>query len=370
MCYKIEILQQVIDHTYTGDVDEVMSHINTCSICRDAFEKLKNQEMLVENALKAGIVIPTRSPIHSINNTNKGRNFKMNKLARRWTAAAAVVAIGTGLLFVDPVIAKAQDLLKIFRMNEMTTVSISESDIREIDEVFRKGNGSKEIENFVKIDVSSQGKEINIAGLESGNEIKEKMPSAKVIKVKDDFKYGYASIYPKQDITLKLDVNKANAFLNYLGEDTKIPQALNNKPFTIHSEDVINYSIEKKSANKDEIRKYINVTQMKVPSIEMQSDIDEKELIKLLFSMDFLPNNLKKQFMSIDHITSTIPIPYNSDTQIKEEITIRGKKAIVVKEKDSEYDYLNLFFKEGDKLYSISSNCNIDEILPFIEEMK
>jgi hypothetical protein len=247
-------------------------------------------------------------------------------------------------------------------------VSISESDIREIDEIFRKGSGSKEIENYIKVDVSSGGKEINI---ENPNieAIKEKMSSAKVINLKDGFEYDYASIYPKQDITMKLNIDKANEFLNYLGEETKLPEVLDNKPFSICSENVLSYSIKSKNESKDKDRKSIWVTQMKSPTIEIPSDVDEKQLIKSLFSMSFLPNNIKEQFLDMDNIPSTIPIVYNPETQTKEEVNIRGEKGILIKNKDSRV-YYNLYFKQGDIIYSIGSNCDIDEVLSMVEEMK
>ncbi|QZY55177.1 anti-sigma factor family protein [Crassaminicella profunda] len=367
MCYEIEVFQQIIDNTYEGRIDEVFSHIETCPHCKETFERLKKQEELVGNVLNKGLMIPQRRPIHVVNK-NQRRIFKMNQLAKKWTAVAAVALICTSLLFVDPIRAKAQDLLKIFRIQEMKTVSISESDIREIDEIFRKGSGSKEIENFIKVDVSSGGKEINI---ENPNieAIKENMSSAKVINLKDGFEYDYASIYPKQEITMKLNIDKANEFLNYLGEETQLPNTLDNKPFSILSENVLSYSIKSKNESKDKGRKSIWVTQMKAPTIEIPSDVDEQQLIKSLFSMNFLPNNIKEQFLDMNNIPSTIPIVYNPDKQTKEEVNIRGEKGILIKNKDSR-DYYNLYFKQGDTIYSIGSNYDIDEVLSMVEEMK
>ncbi|MCT4618387.1 MAG: DUF4367 domain-containing protein [Marinisporobacter sp.] len=367
MCYEIEVFQQIIDGTYEGDIDEVFSHIETCPYCKERFDTLKKEEKLVEGIFNKGLVMPSCRPIHVVNK-NKRRTFKMNQLAKRWTAVAAVALICTSLLFVDPIRAKAQDLLKIFRIQEMKTVSISESDIREIDEIFRKGNGSKEIENFIKVDVSSGGKEINIDN-PSAEKIKDKMSNAKVMNLKEGFKYEYASIYPKQEITMKLNIDKANDFLNYLGETTTLPKTLDNRPFSIRSENVISYSLKSENKTKDKERKFIWVTQMKAPTIEIPSDVDEKQLIKSLFSMNFLPNNIKEQFLDMEDIPSTIPIVYNPETQTKEEVNIRGEKGIIIKNKDSRA-YYNIYFKQGDMVYSIGSNFDVDEVLSMVEEMK
>ncbi|SHJ92458.1 anti-sigma factor [Tepidibacter formicigenes] len=376
MCYDIEILQKIIDNAYEGDINEVLSHIKTCPSCKNAFEKLKHEDNFIENVLNEGIKIPPRRPINIYTvdfkekQNNKRRIFNMSKKARRWSAIAAGIVICGGLLFAEPVRAKAEELLKMFRMQEITTVSISESDISEIDKLFREGNGYKDIPNIGSIDVSSQGKEIRIENPKGADEIKEKMNIDRIVKVPKGFVYDYASKEPKADVTIKLDIDKTNDLLKYLGEEISLPKLLDKKPFIIHFNDIVSYEIVKETKNEDEIRKYINVTQMDAPTVEIPKDVDEKKLIKTLFSMKFLPENLKKQFMSIDNLTSTLPVPYSTEYQTKEDITVNGQNAILIKDKDSKYPYLSIYFKDKDKVYVVNSNCSVEEILPLIEEMK
>lgn len=375
MCYDIELLQQIIDNEYEGDVQEVLAHIKICPACRENFEKLKQEDQIVEKVLQTGMITPRRRPIseysiRTIKNEKKRGNFKMNTAKKRFAAVAAGIILCGGLFIFEPVRAKAQDLLKMFRVQEITGISISQSDIHEIERLFEKGEGMKEIENFGRIEVTSEDARYSLDNLTGPGEIKEKMPSAKVIPQTTKFNYGYASIIPETNVILELDVNKVNDFLEYVGERNKLPMTIHQKTFTIHTEDVLNYSLISREEGND-YPKHINISQMEVPTLEIPSDVDEKELLDALFSMSFLPSNLKRQLMGISDLTSTLPIPYSADSEVKRDIVVRGEKAVLIESKEREYNYFRLFFKEGNTLYSVdANNCTIDEVLPLIESME
>lgn len=372
MCYELEELQKIIDNTYEGDVEEVLAHIKACPECREKFQKLKQQDKLIESVLQMDMVIPPRPTINvytvDFKEKNKRRIFNMSNKTKKWSAVAAGIALCGGLLFVEPVRTKAADLLKIFRMQEITSIAISKEDISEIDKIFSNGSGSKNIGDIMKVDVASEGKEAFVEGPKGEADIKEKLSIDKVIKAPKGFVYEHVGKAPKADVTIKLNIDKTNDLLNYLGEKTKLPKSLDQKPFVIHFNEVVSYNFGENTGNKEGERKYINVMEMNTPTVEIPNDADEKQLIKSLFSMSFLPENLKNQFMKIDDLTSTIPVPYDVEHQTKEEITVNGEKAIVIKDKDS--NYVNVYLQGKEKLYMVNGNCTSDEIVSFIEEMK
>lgn len=372
MCYELEELQQIIDNNYEGEVNEVLAHIKACPECREKFQKLKQQDKLIESVFEMEMVIPPRRPINvctvDFKEKNKRRIFNMSKKTKKWSAVAAGIALCGGLLFVEPVRTKAGELLKIFRMQKITSIAISQEDLSEIDKIFRDGSGSKNIENIMKIDVESKGKESFVEAPKGEADIKGKLAIDKVIKAPKGFVYEHVGKAPKADVTIKLDIDKTNDLLNYLGEKTKLPKALDQKPFVIHFNEVVSYNFTQKTGNKDKERKYISVMEMNTPTVEIPNDVDEKQLIKSLFSMSFLPENLKNQFMKIDDLTSTIPVPYDVEYQTKEDITVNGQKAIVIKNKNS--NYVNVYLQDKEKLYIVNGNCTSDEMVSFIEEMK
>lgn len=372
MCYELEELQQIIDNTYEGDVNQVLAHIKACPKCREKFQKLKQQDKLIESVLQMDIIIPPRPTINvytvDFKEKNKRRIFNMSKKTKKWSAVAAGIGLCGGLLLVEPVRTKAADLLKIFRMQEITSIAISQKDISEIDKIFSNGSGSKNIGDIMKIDVTSKDKESFIEAPKGEVDIKEKLSIDKVIKAPNGFVYEHVGKAPKADVTIKLDIDKTNDLLNYLGEKTKLPKSLDQKPFVIHFNEMVSYNFGEKTGNKEGERKYINVMEMNTPTVEIPNDVDEKQLIKSLFSMSFLPENLKNQFMKIDDLTSTIPVPYDVEHQTKEERNINGQKAIIIKDKDS--NYVNIYLQGKEKLYMVNGNCTSDEMVSFIEEMK
>lgn len=376
MCYDIEILQQIIDNAYQGDVQEVLAHIKICPTCKESFERLKMEDRIVGKVLERGMVIPSRRPIGessigTIKNKKKRGIFEMNTAKKRFAAVAAGLVLCGGLFFFEPVRAKAQDLLKMFRVDEITGISISQSDIDEINRLFENGKGAKEIENFGRIEVTSDDERYTFENLSGPSKIKEKMPSAKLIPQTAKFTYEYASIIPKTDVSIELDVNKMNDFLEYVGEKNKLPMAMHQKTFSIHTKDVLHYNIVSRSEEENRSSKYISITQMEAPVLEIPNDVDERELLDALFSMSFLPRNLKRQLMGINDLTSTLPIPYSANREIKKDIVVRGEKAILIESKENEYKYFRLFFKEGNTLYSIdANNCTVDEVLSLIESME
>lgn len=370
MCYKLEELQEIIDGNYKGDRDKALEHIKVCPKCKEKFQKLKQQEKLIESILQIDMKVPRPRGINTytvdFEKKNKGRIFNMSKKARKWSMVAAGLVLCGGLALNTPIRTKAEDFLKIFRMQKMTSISINRQDISEIGRIFSNGTGSKNISDIIKIDVASNEKNISIEKPYKEEEIKEKLSLDKVVKAPEGFSYDYVSKNPKTDVTLKLNVDKVNDLLGYLGENTKLPKSLDKNPFNIHFNESIAYNFSKISKDNDKDKEYIQLIKTNTPTIEVPKNVDEKEVIKSLFSMNILPDNLKNQFMQINDLTSTIPIPYSAETQTKEEVNIKGEKAIVIKNKNSKY--MTAYLQKNDNLYIVSSNCSSKEILEFMEE--
>lgn len=375
MCYEIDVLQEIIDNEYEEDVQEVLAHIKTCPTCSENYRKLKLKEEVLEEALQIGMVIPPRHPIgkysiNSIKNDEKRGLFRMNTVKRRWAAAAAGIIICSGLFFFEPVRAKAQDLLKMFRVQELTGISISQSDINEIERLFDDGKGAMDIQNFGRIEIASNEDNYQFEKLKGPDDIRQVMPSARLIMDTDNFIYDYASIDPNTAVTLTLDAYKINDFLEYLGETKKLSLDLHQKPFTIHTKDVLNYTLRDKNQSPGEKSKYISITQMDAPTLEIPRDVNQRDLTDTLFSLSFLPENLQNQLMGISDLT-TLPIPYSTDHEIKRNKVVRGQKAILIEPIKSKYRFIRLYFKEQDTLYIVNaSNCSSQEVISLIEEME
>ncbi|MCT4508123.1 MAG: hypothetical protein N4A48_05065 [Tepidibacter sp.] len=366
MCYEEKILQQIIDNTYEGDLDEVLKHINSCSICKERYNALSHQDELIKNLLNKDLEIPSRPII----NIEKRRKINMNKNMKKWTAVAAGLVVCAGLVFAEPVRVMAEDFLKIFRVQEVKTVAISLKDIREIEALFEKGKGELKIGEIGNISVTSQ--EEVLPGLDNPTEdtIKKELKIDNIIKLPKNFKYEYVNKIPASNLNMKLDVDKANDLLAYLGEDIKLPKTLDNKNFAISFEDSMSYTMNKQEQNnKNRMETYIQVVQMKKPEIKMPKDVDEKDLINTLITMKILPENLKRQFAAIDKLESTLVIPYNPESQIKKDISINGQTAVLIKNNEESDYHISIFFNYEGNTYIINSDYEEKEVIQAIEEM-
>ncbi|MEJ8553881.1 hypothetical protein [Tepidibacter sp. Z1-5] len=366
MCYEEKVLQQIIDNSYEGDVDEALRHINYCPKCKQKYDMLNYQDKSIQNLLNKDIEIPLRTNIK----VQKRRGINMNKNMRRWTAVAAGLVVCTGLVFAEPVRAMAEDFLKIFRVQEVKSVAINEKDLREIQELFDKGTGELEIGEIGNLSVNSKEKALPPLENPTADIIKKELKIDNTIKLPENFKYEYVNKIPATNLNMKLDVDKANDLLAYLGEDTKLPKSLDNKNFGISFEDSMSYTMNKKEqGDKNSREDYIQVIQMKTPEIKIPKDVDEKDLIKTVITMKILPEDLKRQFASIDKLESTLVIPYNPESQIKKDITVNGQKAVLIKNKDESYSHIGIFFNYEGNTYIINSDCEEKEVLQAIEEM-
>ncbi|WP_099191637.1 anti-sigma factor [Tepidibacter mesophilus] len=366
MCYEEKVLQQIIDNSYEGDLDEALKHINSCPKCKDVYSILNRQDKSIQNLLNKDLEIPLRPNL----NIQKRRVINMNKNMRRWTGVAAGIVVCAGLVFAEPVRGMAEDLLKIFRVEEVKSVAISQQDLQEIQALFDKGTGELEIGEIGNISLNS--KEKALPALENPTEdiIKKELKIENIIKAPENFKYEYVNKIPASNINIKLDVDKANDLLAYLGEDTKLPKSLDQKNFNISFEDSISYTMNKKEQGDKKGREnYIEVLQMETPEFTMPKDVDEKDLIKTVITMKILPENLKRQFAAIDKLESTLVIPYNPEAQIKKDIRVNGQNAVLIKNKDESYSHIGIFFNNEGNTYIINSDCTEKEVIQAVEEM-
>lgn len=341
-CYDDAVLQQVLDGSYDGDLQEIFEHMELCPACKKSFEQMKSDDAFISSSLSEGLQIPPANFEHTLmlskiqSKDDKGARI-MNSTYRKLAAAAAGLAIVGGLFAFEPVRAVAQDLLKVFRVENVETISISESDIYQIERAFNEGNGSVNMQDFGKVDVVSNEEGVTSKSISSLGEISSLMADAKLPQLPDSMKLdSHAYMHPEMDIRFELYAAKINEFLEYLGEKALVPDAISHKPFYVHTEKGISYSIIKNSGGR------IRVTQTKAPSLEIPSDVDEKALIKSMLSMKLIPQDLKNQLSAIDSLATTIPVVYNKDKETMENMTISGEKAVVISAKDGSYTSISL----------------------------
>lgn len=366
-CYSKEDIQEILDNEYEGNLLEFHSHIKSCDICKNIYEEMKREESRIKHILESDMNMSSirmmKAKSNILEKTRK-EGFKMNKTMKRSLAAAAGLAIIGGITFVEPMRVMAEDILKIFRLENAQGISISQDDINSLENVFRKGEGFAEIKNIGQVDLKSEGeiKEYNMpADMEAAKAV---FQSHKVLDLPEGYAYQHASIYPKSRITYKLDTEKTNQLLKYLGEDISLPEILNKKDINIQMDETFMYSM----GNEKE---YIDIVETGNPEIQIPKDIDEKELVKSILTLKLMPENLKKQLLSMEDITKVLPIPFDKEREEKKDITVNGEKAILIKAKNDKYQSIRLVWKQNGKVYFVnSSNISEEKLVSILEGMK
>ncbi|WHH57910.1 hypothetical protein [Petroclostridium sp. X23] len=378
MCFEDNILQQVIDGEYRDDASKVYKHMEQCQKCRKAFARLKASEEFIRQRLEQDMAVP---PVREFKNESllskkvyrrKGVIY-MNTPLKRITAAAAAVAVCAGLLSFQPVRTYASEFLKIFRANEVQGISITQQDLSQIEKVFRDGQGKVDVENLISMEVSSESKGFTAKNITDFNEIKQKAPSAKLVKLPPEFQYESFGTQPETDMIMTLHVEKINDLLTYLGEETRLPQELNGKKFHIRTGNVVQYQVSnsKEQGNDNEEYKGFSLVQMDTPTLEIPDGVDAQELIDALFALQILPDNVRKQLQGISDISSTLPIPYDAEKQEKIEVTIQGQHGIALKSEDEKYDRCDVVFKEGNQLYFAGGRgVTLEVLLQILETLE
>ncbi|WP_297421970.1 hypothetical protein [Clostridium sp.] len=375
MCYDEGIFQQIIDGEYEGNIEKVKDHIANCEECKRKFEELQSTEIFMNEKLNKEFRIAETRKIDleyqllKFYKKEKGRS-NMNPKVRKLAAAAAALTIVIGTMSYQPVRIKAAELLNVFRVNNVTGISITENNINKIERALEKGEGNVDLKDFISADVKSEEKPINLSETEISKEtVKKYKEDAELIPINDSLKYSYMTIRPECDLTLKFNVPKVNDFLEYLGENTKLPKEIDQKEFIIHCGKSVSYGINSKNSEKE--GKHINVTQVGTPTLTLPEGVDQKQMINILLSLNLLPQNVKEQLASIGDLSTTLPVPYLEDKSTKTDITIKGQKAVLIESKDAEIKDSNVIFKKGDSLFVVSAEgYSSDELTKLLETME
>lgn len=372
MCNEEYKIQSFIDGEYDGNEIKLLSHIKSCDKCSKTYERLMKEEELVSGALGQMMKTPPASIIDKKLKRDKFKwrlEMKNMKNMRRFASAAAVLAVVGSVVFIDPIKAGAEDILKLFRVEKVQGIAFNESDLRELDRVFEQGSGFKDIENFGSVEVDAPEKNVVELDNPTYEEIKAKFPEYKIVKAPQGYEYWQFDTQPKMDVKMKLDVKTINEFLSFMGEENMLPENLDQKEFKIKLSNGYGYSF---NSREDGEYKNFSVIQFNTPEIELPKEVDVKEVIRSLKGMKFIPDDVKKQIASIDDL-DTLPVPYYEKEQNMEKRTIAGMDATIITQKDTadyDYDYATIILRKDDDIIIVNTNMEIEEAEKLLNEME
>lgn len=363
MCYDEGVLQEVLDGEYQGDILEIHRHLNGCTTCRQLYETLKSQELLMKNALHLGYEekdSEIERTLTAIKNKKKRKRIPMKKIDWRIKTAAAAILCGA-MIFTAPGAALADQFLSIFRTQDIQAVAITPDDINDLSRLFEEGRGKVEIDKIGTFESVSQEEPENIEKMTDSAVLKGHMADVKVIPLNEGITYQNALLFPKTEMRFTLQVQPLNDLLKALGKESTFPEALDGKTFSITADRAVGYSIELKDKAAT-----LHAMVSGMPAIGLPEGVDHKQLLGTLHETGLLPDGLTEKLSGLDNLETVLPIPYETERQTKTETVISGNPAVVIKDKEN--SWFTIFTKNGDYLYVFTgSEMTVDEAIKLIE---
>ncbi len=363
MCYDEGVLQELMDGEYQGDALEIRRHLNSCPACRERYDQLKGQEILVKNALHLGYEekeSELERTLMTIENKRKRKVIKMKKMHWSIKTAAAAVLCGA-LVFTAPGAALADQFLNLFRTQDVQAVAITNDDIYQLEGIFQKGEGKVEIDKIGTFESASEGEVKHIDTLDNTTALTAHMPGIKVIPLTEGTKYESAMLSPKTEMRFTLHVKPLNELLAAMGKEASFPETLDGNTFSIGADKALGYTIEMADEKGS-----LHAAVSGMPVIGMPEGTDHNEILATLNETGLLPDGLADKLAGLDNLSTVLPIPYMEETQTKTETEINGTAAVIIKDKEGQR--FTIFMKDGAYLYIYSGwDITADDAIKLIE---
>jgi len=349
MCFSEGEIQSYIDNELDlVERRKLKKHLIICSNCRNIYKELKSNQKFAEQKLM--ILFKNQK----MENKKGGFILMVRKYKKTLTTLVASLLI-VCLLAFTPVGKAASEALKIFRVSTVQPIIITPEDIQSIRETLKNGNinGNIDLKQFGTLNIKDQGRE----EFTSIKDLKQKVGFDVKIPQLDNYKLNKAIWEKPKEINFSLNIKAINNTLKMLKAKKLFPAELDKKTFTVSFKNAVTflYSIPQEQSN--EINKnFIEVIELQSPDLILPDGINVYDIRDTLLSLPFLPDNIKKQLYAINDFKNTLPVPVNSESQVKK-VNINGYEGIYVEEKnDLGTNNMLIWVDKNNVVFNINAN--------------
>lgn len=248
----------------------------------------------------------------------------LNKKTKRWVTGTSVAAVLLASLSFPQVQAAASDFLSIFRMDKVQFVKVTQRDLQEVENwISSRQPGEMELDGIGKIWIEQSGtqKESNhyYGSREEAQKAGVKLPDLPKDMAIDSVELNYP-------VTIQLEINteKANKLLSQLQVDAHFDEKLNGKRFSMSVPEATSIWI----GSGENSMQYMEIG---APELKAPNGVDLEQLRSTLLALPFIPDQVKKQMISIKDWQHTLPIPYVTDKDSKlQELKVNGQEAVLI----------------------------------------
>jgi anti-sigma factor RsiW len=379
-CYDAGTLQAFLD----GEVNEtdgkrLEEHLLACDECCAIVERLRGNQNFANDKIAGYYHTLTSESVDTGLAWSKFSRGKLkdrtaayhgkgvfNMFARYRSAAVAavfVLAITTIFSF-GSVRSAASELLSIFRVEKVKTVSITPEDMSNIQRSIREGAGQVDIAKFGKIEFNGKTESTRVTQDEAskGLDFQLLLPSV----LPDGFKSPEFNKSTGATMNFTLDTDATNGVLKSLGSSKFLPDELNGRMFTVK----IPATVQTLYAGPNDSR--IMVLQGRSPEL-LAPGSDVAVIRDALLALPFLPDSLRTQLAAINDWQHTILVPDVGGSS--QEVSVAGEPGVFVTpgngENQHERGSINsLIWQKDGVVYVISGNLNLEQAQQMAVSMK
>lgn len=283
----------------------------------------------------------------------------------RMAATAAVMVLALGITFsFGSVRTAASELLTIFRVEKVKTVSITPSDISRIEKAIRDGAGQVDIENFGKVEFNGKqsSSRVTLEEARGAVDFQLKLP----ISLPDGYREQEFYKNSGGALNLTLDTEKTNQIIKSLGSEKFLPDELNGKTFTVK----IPATVNARYAGPND--SHIFIWQGRSPELTA-SGVDVVSIRDALLALPFLPDNLRNQLAAINDWQHTFLIPDFGGTS--REVDVAGSQGVFITppadgSAERRDNPNSLIWQKNGVVYAISGHLTLEQALQMAASMK
>ncbi|NQF15443.1 zf-HC2 domain-containing protein [Brevibacillus sp. HB1.3] len=288
---------------------------------------------------------------------------QMNKQTKRWVTGASAAAVLAVSLSFPQVQAAANDFLSIFRMDKVEFVKVTQEDLREVEQWIASGNwGETELPGIGKIwmDKNDQEKLEQRSHYYNNKESAEKA-GVKLPQLPQDVTVDSVEIQSPFTMHMEIDADRANKLLAQLQVEARFDEKLSGKRFSLKIPQMQKVWM---TAGKESY----GYSVMDAPELTAPEGVDLAQLRETILALPFIPDQVKKQMISIEDWQHTLPVPYMADGESKmKEVKVNGQKGMLITGKYN----VHLMWQQDGHIHMLEgSEKNVDGLLDFANQLK
>ncbi|UIO41135.1 zf-HC2 domain-containing protein [Brevibacillus brevis] len=289
---------------------------------------------------------------------------QMNKQTKRWVTGASAAAVLAVSLSFPQVQAAANDFLSIFRMDKVEFVKVTKEDLQELEQWIANGNmGEMELNGIGKIWMDNGIDQEKLEQRDHYYNSREAAVKAgvKLPELPQDVTVDSVTINYPYTMHMEIDADRANKLLEQLQVEARFDEKLSGKRFSLKIPKMQRVWIIVGKEN-------IGYSVIDTPELSAPEGVDLAQLRETFLALPFIPDQVKKQMISIEDWQHTLPVPYMADGESKmKEVKVNGQNGMLITGKYNTH----LMWQQDGQIHMLEgSEKNADGLLDFAKQLK